>query len=210
MKGLNEDDVHKHRQETGSILGFPGATDISDSITALDLDCDVLIPAALENQITDKNAPRIKARIIVEGANGPTTPAAEEILLKKGVLVIPDVYANAGGVTVSYFEWLKNLSHVRIGRMGKRYEQAAENRMLQVIEAATGRKVAQTVRDMVVRGPDELDFVKSGLEDTMVVAYQRLREIWKSNSKVPDLRSAAFYDAIEKVARSYAELGIFP
>lgn len=209
-KGLHEGEVFKHRQETGSILDFPGATNIPNTLDALELDCDVLIPAALENQITDENAGRIKARIIVEGANGPTTPGAEDILIKNGVLVIPDVYANAGGVTVSYFEWLKNLSHVRIGRMGKRYEQAAELRMLHAIEVATGKRFTETEREVVAQGPDEQDFVNSGLEDTMVVAYQRLRELWKSNSKILDLRTAAFYDAIEKVARSYAELGIFP
>jgi glutamate dehydrogenase (NAD(P)+) len=208
--GLHEGDVVKHRQETGSILNFPGATNITNSKDALELDCDVLIPAALENQITEENAGRIKARLVAEGANGPTTPEAEDILLKQGILVIPDVYANAGGVTVSYFEWLKNLSHVRIGRMGKRYEQASELRMLHAIEVATGKRFTETEREVVVRGPDELDFVNSGLEDTMVVAYQRLREIWKSDSRVPDLRTAAFLDAIEKVARSYAELGIFP
>jgi glutamate dehydrogenase (NAD(P)+) len=208
--GLVEDEVFRHRQQTGSILDFPGATNIADSRDALELDCDVLIPAALENQLTEQNAGRIKARIIVEGANGPTTPGAEEILLKQGVLIVPDVYANAGGVTVSYFEWLKNLSHVRIGRMGKRYEQASELRMLHAIEVATGKRFNETERELVVRGPDELDFVNSGLEDTMVVAYQRLREIWKRDARIPDLRTAAFYDAIEKVALSYAELGIFP
>ncbi len=208
--GLHEGDVFKHRQETGSVLNFPGAANIGSNKDALELDCDVLIPAALENQITEENAGRINARIIVEGANGPTTPGAEEILLKKGVLVIPDVYANAGGVTVSYFEWLKNLSHVRIGRMGKRYEQSSELRMLHAIEVATGKRFTETERELVVRGPDEQDFVNSGLEDTMVVAYQRLRDIWKSDSRIPDLRTAAFFDAIEKVAQSYAELGIFP
>lgn len=208
--GLNEADVFRHRKETGSILNFPGATNILNSKDALELECDALIPAALENQITDENAARIKARIIVEGANGPTTPEAEDILIKKGVLVVPDVYANAGGVTVSYFEWLKNLSHVRIGRMGKRYEQSSELRMLHAIEVATGKKFTETEREVVVRGPDEQDFVNSGLEDTMVIAYQRLREIWKGDSRMADLRTAAFFDAIEKVARSYAELGIFP
>lgn len=208
--GLNEADVFRHRKETGSILNFPGATNILNSKDALELECDALIPAALENQITDENAARIKARIIVEGANGPTTPEAEDILIKKGVLVVPDVYANAGGVTVSYFEWLKNLSHVRIGRMGKRYEQSSELRMLHAIEVATGKKFTETEREVVVRGPDEQDFVNSGLEDTMVIAYQRLREIWKGDSRIADLRTAAFFDAIEKVARSYAELGIFP
>jgi glutamate dehydrogenase (NAD(P)+) len=208
--GLNESDVSSYRKETGSILNFPGSTNIANTRDALELDCDVLIPAALENQITRENADRIKAKVIVEGANGPTTPEAEEILRKKGILIVPDIYANAGGVTVSYFEWLKNLSHVRIGRMGKRYEQASELRMMRMIEVLTGKTFTEEQLVEAAKGPDELDFVNSGLEDTMVVSYQRLREIWKSHKQIPDLRTAAFYDAIEKVARAYAELGIFP
>ncbi len=208
--GLNEDAVIKHRQETGSILNFPGATNIPNTGDALELDCDVLIPAALENQITEANAGRIKARIVVEGANGPTTPGAEAILHEKGVMVIPDIYANAGGVTVSYFEWLKNLSHVRIGRIGKRYEEAQERRMLHLIEVMTSKKLTDEQLAQVAKGPDELDFVRSGLEDTMVVAYQQMREVWKRNPQIPDLRTAAFYIAIEKVAQDYLELGIFP
>jgi glutamate dehydrogenase (NAD(P)+) len=208
--GLNESDVSTYRKETGSILNFPGSTNIANTRDALELDCDVLIPAALENQITRENADRIRAKVIVEGANGPTTPEAEEILRKKGILIVPDIYANAGGVTVSYFEWLKNLSHVRIGRMGKRYEQASELRMMRMIEVLTGKTFTEEQLVEAAKGPDELDFVNSGLEDTMVVSYQRLREIWKSHKQIPDLRTAAFYEAIEKVARAYAELGIFP
>jgi glutamate dehydrogenase (NAD(P)+) len=208
--GLNEEEVFQHRKATGSILNFPGATNITNSIEALELDCDVLIPAALENQITAENAPRIKARIIVEGANGPTTPEAEEILLGKGVLIVPDVYANAGGVTVSYFEWLKNLSHVRIGRMGKRYEESQERQMLQAIELLTGKKLTDAQRAQIIKGPDELDFVRSGLEETMVVAYQQIRETKLRNPGMRDLRTAAFYGALEKIARAYWELGIFP
>lgn len=208
--GLNEEEVFQHRKATGSILNFPGATNITNSIEALELDCDVLIPAALENQLTAENAPRIKARIIVEGANGPTTPEAEEILLSQGVLIVPDVYANAGGVTVSYFEWLKNLSHVRIGRMGKRYEESQERQMLQAIELLTGKKLTDAQRAQIVKGPDELDFVRSGLEETMVVAYQQIRETKLRNPGMADLRTAAFYGALEKIARAYWELGIFP
>jgi glutamate dehydrogenase (NAD(P)+) len=208
--GLNEEDVFQHRKATGSILDFPDATNLTNSLAALELECDVLIPAALENQLTAANAPRVKARIIVEGANGPTTPEAEEILLAKGVLIVPDVYANAGGVTVSYFEWLKNLSHVRIGRIGKRYEESQERRMLHAIEVLTGQKLTDEQRAQVVKGPDELDFVRSGLEETMVVAYQQIRETKQRNPGMHDLRTAAFYGALEKIAQVYLELGIFP
>ena len=149
-KGLNEDDVFNFRKRTGSLLGFPGAADLLRSADALELDCDVLVPAALENVLTGENAPRVKAKIILEGANGPTTPEADAIFKEKGVLVIPDVYANAGGVTVSYFEWLKNLSHVRLGRLDRRREAATEMRLLQAIEVATGQEL-QRRRAPVVR-----------------------------------------------------------
>jgi len=209
LNGLNEDDVFQFRKETGSLLNFPGAVNIASNKEALELDCDILVPAALENQITEANAARIKAKIILEGANGPTTEEGEEVLREKGVLVIPDVYANAGGVTVSYFEWLKNLSHVRFGRMGKRYEQATNATLLRAIEATTGHQFTDVERTFIARGPEEHDLVNSGLEETMVGAYNEILEIRRKRN-VPTLRAAAFIDAIDKVARSYMELGIFP
>jgi len=209
-KGLNEDDVVNHRKKTGSILNFAGATNIEDSAAALELECDVLLPAALESVFTAKNAPRIKAKIILEGANGPTTPEADPIFRQKGMLVIPDIYCNAGGVTVSYFEWLKNLSHVRFGRMQKRHEQANELAMLKAIEAATGRKFTDAELKAVAKGPDEQDLVNSGLEETMIAAFNELLTIQRQTKGIPDLRIAAFVGAIHKVARSYMELGIFP
>lgn len=208
--GLNEEEVFQHRKATGSILDFPGAKNLSGTNEALELDCDVLIPAALENQLTTFNAARLRARIILEGANGPTTPEAEEILLAKGVLIIPDVYANAGGVTVSYFEWLKNLSHVRFGRMGKRYEEGEDRRLLQAIELATGHRFSDAERASLIHGADELDLVNSGLEETMAVAYQEILDTRRRVNGITDLRTAAFYNALEKIARSYFELGIFP
>lgn len=209
-KGLNEELVFQHRKETGSILNFPGATNIPSKLDALELDCDVLLPAALEAQLNEGNAPRIRAKIVLEGANGPTTPQGEAILLEKGVLIIPDMYANAGGVTVSYFEWLKNLSHVRFGRMEKRYEEGAERRMLRAIEAATGKQLSESDRATIVRGADELDLVNSGLEETMVVAYHQILETKRKHPGINSLRTAAFLNAIEKVALLYLELGIFP
>ena len=209
-KGLNEVDVFEHRRRTGSILDFAGAINIADTAAALEMDCDVLIPAALEGVFTAANAPRIKAKIILEGANGPTTPPADPIFRAKGTLVIPDIYANAGGVTVSYFEWVKNLSHVRFGRMSKRHEMANELSMLRTIEAATGKTFTDAERTQLAQGPDEEDLVNSGLEETMISAYQGLIETKESHPGVPDLRIAAFLNAIHKVARSYMELGIFP
>jgi glutamate dehydrogenase (NAD(P)+) len=177
---------------------------------ALELPCDILIPAALENQITAQNAPRIKARVLLEGANGPTTPDGEAVLNARGVLVIPDIYANAGGVTVSYFEWLKNLAHIRLGRMERRYEQAAGRRMLRAIEALTGKEFTEQQRSDIVPGLDELTLVNSGLEETMVAAYHELADMRRRDPRIPDLRTAAFVNAITKVSRAYFELGIFP
>jgi len=209
-KGLNEDEVFNHRKQTGSILNFPGATNLANSAAALELECDVLVPAALESVFTKDNAPRIKAKIILEGANGPTTPEADQIFRQKGMLVIPDMYCNAGGVTVSYFEWLKNLSHVRFGRMQKRHEQANELAMMKAIESATGRKFSDAEMKAVAKGPDEQDLVNSGLEETMIAAFHELLTTRRQTKGIPDLRVAAFVGAIHKVARSYMELGIFP
>ena len=209
-KGLDVDAVMKHRKESGSLLNFPGATNLNRREDALELDCEILIPAALENQITEENAGRIKAKILAEAANGPTTARAAEILVRRGVLVIPDIYLNAGGVTVSYFEWLKNLSHVRFGRMGKRFEATSFEKLLRVIEENTGRKLSDSERRTVARGADEIDLVNSGLEESMAVAYGQIREVWKADSRIPSLRTAAFIGAINKIATCYAELGIFP
>jgi glutamate dehydrogenase (NAD(P)+) len=209
-KGLDIEAVMKHRKETGSLLNFPGASNLGGREEALELECDILIPAALENQITEENAPRVKAKILAEAANGPTSAGAEEILLSKGVMVIPDIYLNAGGVTASYFEWLKNLSHVRFGRMGKRFDQTTFENMLRVVETATGKKLSDEEIKRIARGADEIDLVNSGLEETMAVAYHQIHEIWRADSKITGLRTAAFISAINKIATSYAELGIFP
>jgi len=209
-EGLNEEAVFQHRKATGSILNFPGATNIEKSSDALELECDILIPAALENVIDANNAPRIKAKIIGEAANGPLTPEADDIFAKKGVLVIPDMYLNAGGVTVSYFEWLKNLSHVRYGRLEKRFTENANIHILKQIEDLTGKKVTEAEKSIIAHGPDEIDLVHSGLEETMITATREIMDIWKANPSIPDMRTAAYVCAIDKVGTSYAELGIFP
>lgn len=208
--GLNVEAVFQHRKATGSILKFPGATDILKSSDALELECDILIPAALENVINQENADRIKAKIIGEAANGPLTPEADEVFIKKGVLVVPDMYLNAGGVTVSYFEWLKNLSHVRYGRMEKRFTENQNRQMLEQMETVTGKKVSDKDRDEIIQGPDEVDLVRSGLEETMIAATREVMDCWKANPAIPDMRTASYVVAINKVGTSYAELGIFP
>jgi len=208
--GLNEEAVFQHRKATGSILNFPGATNIEKSADALEMECDILIPAALENVIDGNNAPRIKAKIIGEAANGPLTPEADDIFAKRGILVIPDMYLNAGGVTVSYFEWLKNLSHVRYGRLEKRFTENANLHIVKQIEDLTGKKVTQSEKEIIAHGPDEIDLVHSGLEETMITATREIMEIWNANPSIPDMRTAAYVCAINKVGTSYAELGIFP
>ncbi|RSK49312.1 Glu/Leu/Phe/Val family dehydrogenase [Hymenobacter rigui] len=208
--GLDVEALFQHRQQTGSVLGFAGAEDVAESLDLLERECDVLIPAALENQIHEGNADRIKAKIIAEGANGPTTQAAEQILLAKGVIILPDLYLNAGGVTVSYFEWLKNLSNVRFGRMGKRAEEGAMRRLVETIERTTGKTISPQERQLIVHGADEIDLVHSGLEDTMITAYQSIRKVMDDVEGITDLRTAAFYSAIEKIGVSYQSLGIFP
>ena len=209
-QGLNEEEVRQHREATGSILQFPGATDVGVSADVLRLDCDVLIPAALENQVTEVNASDIRAKIVLEGANGPTTPGAEQILRDRGVLVVPDIYANAGGVTVSYFEWLKNLSHVQFGRLERRLRAATAGRFAQVLERTAAGRFSESDRDALMDNVDELAIVNSGLEDTMVRAYQEIRETKRRYPGMKHLRTAALVNAIDKIARAYVERGIFP
>ena len=208
--GLNEEEVFAHRKQTGSILNFPGAKNLILTTDALEMECDILIPAALENVINAENAPRVKAKIIGEGANGPCTPEADEIFTQKGIICVPDMYLNAGGVTVSYFEWLKNLSHVRYGRMEKRFTENLNAHIVRQIEELTGKTVNDIDRRFIMHGAEEVDLVHSGLEETMITATREIMAIWLSNPEIPDMRTAAYVNAINKVATSYAELGIFP
>jgi glutamate dehydrogenase (NAD(P)+) len=208
--GLDVEAVVEHRRKSGSILGFAGGKDFTKNTDALEMECDILIPAALEAVITGENAPRVKAKIIGEAANGPLTPEADEEFIRRGVLVVPDMYLNAGGVTVSYFEWLKNLSHVRYGRMEKRFTENLNTKILGQIEELTGKDVNKKDRELIMHGPEEVDLVRSGLEETMIAATREIMEVWQSNDKIPDMRTAAYVVAINKVGTSYAELGIFP
>jgi len=209
-QGLNIANLTRHRAQHKSLLNFRGARNLSRPEELLELDCDVLVPAALENQITMANAKRIRARVVAEAANGPTTPMAEEILGKRGVLIIPDIYLNAGGVTVSYFEWGKNLSHMRYGRMQKRLEEIQTRTLLQSTEELIHRSFPAQVLQRLAKGPDEIDIVNSGLEGTMISAYREIRETLRRSRKIDNLRTAAYAVAIKKIARAYVELGVFP
>ncbi len=209
-KGLDVDDVQLHRRNSGTILDFPGAKNFDKSGDALEYECDILIPAALERQITAENAPKLKTKIIAEAANGPVTAEAEDILNERKIMILPDAYLNAGGVTVSYFEWLKNLSHVRFGRMSKRFDESTHEAMLDAVEKIAGRSLDAAERKVVVHGADEIDLVNSGLEETMFNAYDSVRETMLENGGIKDLRTAAFVTAINKIAVDYMQLGIFP
>jgi len=204
--GLDIEAVHHHRLENGGVKGFPGSDHVEDGHSVLEKECDILLPAALESQITNENADRIKTNLIAEAANGPVTYGADRILREKGVVIIPDAYLNAGGVTVSYFEWIKNLSHIRFGRMERRYEEAQSRGLVTAIEEATGKTLNDITKDKLIAGPDEIDLVRSGLDDTMRGAYNRIRDIYLKRDKVVDLRTAAFVLAIEQIAESYKSM----
>jgi glutamate dehydrogenase (NAD(P)+) len=209
-KGIDLERLMAHKRERGTVLDFPGATNLPSAPAALELDCDLLLPAALENQITATNAPLVKAKIVGEAANGPTTDDADQLLRARGVLVVPDIYLNAGGVTVSYFEWLKNLQHVSFGRMEKRFDQGAYRRLLTAVEASTGKQFSASELDVLARGADEIDLVNSGLEESMSVAFQQIRRVEERLKGRVDMRTAAMVLAIEKIVVAYKELGLFP
>lgn len=208
--GIDVEQLLAYRKEHGTIVGYPGSTHIGGPLAALELECDILVPAALENQITTENADRIKAKIIAEAANGPVTADADAILRKKGVMILPDFYINAGGVTVSYFEWLKNLSHHRFGRLENRFQHNAFGRLLDKVVELTGREVSERDREILTRGGNEVELVNSGLEDTMITAYQQMRETMKQHPEIPDIRTAAFVCSLKKIASDYISMGIFP
>ena len=207
--GLDVEAVLLHRSDHGSFRGFPGARFLANPDLILEEPCDVLIPSALEHQITMQNAPRIDAKVIVEAANGPVTPDADAWLRDAGRVVLPDIYANAGGVVVSYFEWIKNLSHVSFERMTRRYQQIAHSRLVDVITRLTGKALPPEEAALLLQAPNEIDFVRTALENTMTISYERLRDMWKRGT-VPDLRTAAYLTAIESVANAYRMDGIYP
>ncbi len=206
--GLNVDDVREYITENRGVKGFPGARYEEDGRACLALDCDILIPAALEGQITESNAPDIQARLIVEAANGPVTYEADKILNERGVVILPDAYVNAGGVTVSYFEWIKNLSHIRFGRMERRLDEQRFSMMVDAIEDATGAVIPPAKRQKLVVATDEMALVRSGLDDTMRLAYQEMREVYNEIDTVDNFRTAAFLVSLRKIAQTYLDMGV--
>ena len=212
-RGLAVDEVREHMVEHGGLKNFPGAEYVEDGARVLEAECDILVPAALEGVIHLGNAAAIRAPLIIEAANGPITFGADEILREKGCVVIPDMYANAGGVTVSYFEWVKNLSHIRFGRMERRAEEARHRELVEEMErlsadTGTGWTLSPDFKARYLKGAGELELVRSGLDDTMRGAYQSMREAWHVREEVDDLRTAAFLVSIGRVADSYRTKGL--
>jgi glutamate dehydrogenase (NAD(P)+) len=212
-KGLDVEAVAQWIRAQGTIKGCPEGTFTAEGPAALEGACDILIPAAMEGVINLSNAERIKAPLIIEAANGPITFGADEILRKKGCVIIPDMYANAGGVTVSYFEWVKNLSHIRFGRMQRRAEEARHILLVDELERLSGDKglgwtMSPDFKEKYLRGAGELELVRSGLDDTMRAAYQAMREIWHGRNDVHDLRVAAYIVSISRVAATYQSKGL--
>jgi glutamate dehydrogenase (NAD(P)+) len=212
-RGLDVEAVRNWIGKHGGVDGYPTGKYIKDGAKALELACDILVPAAMEGVINISNAADIKAPLIIEAANGPVTAGADEILRDKGCVIIPDMFANAGGVTVSYFEWVKNLSHIRFGRMGRRQEESRHQLIVDELEQLSADKdlgwtLTPGFKQKYLRGAGELELVRSGLDDTMRAAYQSMREVWHGREDVKDLRTAAFLVSIGKVAASYRALGL--
>ena len=208
-EGLNVEEVYQHIIQHHGIRNFPGGTYEENGKAMLEKECDILIPAAMEAQITLENAERIQARLIVEAANGPVTYGADEVLNKRGVIIIPDAFANAGGVIVSYFEWIRNISHIRFGRMQRRHDEVRGNQMAVFLEEMTGTSISEEMRNRIARGADEVDLVRSGLDDSMRMGYQEISETLRENEAIHDLRTAAYVVSIRKIARSYLDVGLF-
>ena len=212
-KGMNVDEVYAHKLETGSVKGCKEGKFVKDGALVLENECDILIPAAIEGVINMSNAKNIKAPLIIEAANGPVTAEADDVLRSKGCVIIPDMYANAGGVTVSYFEWVKNLSHIRFGRMRRKQEESRQrlliNELIRIMgEMNSKAKLTEDFINNYLRGAGEIELVRSGLDDTMCTAYQSMREVWHAREDVEDLRVAAYLVAIERIAKSYQTKGL--
>ncbi|RYH08411.1 Glu/Leu/Phe/Val dehydrogenase [Tropicimonas sp. IMCC6043] len=212
-RGIDVQAVRSWIETHGGVAGYPHATYVAEGAAVLEKECDILIPAALEGVITLQNADRIRANLIIEAANGPITAGADDVLRNKGVVIIPDLYANAGGVTVSYFEWVKNLSQIRLGRMQRRQEEARHALLVQELERldrylGDAWSMTPSFKERYLKGADELELVRSGLDDTMRTAYQKMREVWHGRSNVPDLRVAGYIVAVERVAMSYRDKGL--
>jgi glutamate dehydrogenase (NAD(P)+) len=207
-EGIHVDEAYYHRCSDGGLKGFAGGEFIEDGASVLEMECDILIPAAIEGAITESNAPNIRAKLIAEAANGPITYEADRILRNRGITILPDAYVNAGGVVVSYFEWIRNLSHMRFGRIERRLDEARGRNMIRALEETSGRQVPAWISNSLSHGADELDLVRSGLDDSMRQAMQEIIDVRSRKPEIEDYRTAAYVIALQKLARSYVDLGV--
>ncbi|MCU7937210.1 MAG: Glu/Leu/Phe/Val dehydrogenase [Candidatus Thiodiazotropha sp. (ex Dulcina madagascariensis)] len=207
-QGIHVEEAYYHRYSHGGLKGFAGGEFIEDGASVLEYECDILIPAAIEGAISENNAPNIRAKLIAEAANGPVTFEADRILRSRGITILPDAYVNAGGVVVSYFEWIRNLSHMRFGRIERRLDEARGRHVVAALEQTTGKKVPDWINASLSRGADELDLVRSGLDDSMRQAMQEIIDIRSRKPEIEDYRTAAYIIALQKLARSYIDIGV--
>ena len=207
-KGLDVNDVLNYIKENGGVKNFPNSSFTENGQEMLEKECDILIPAAIEGVINSSNAARIKAPLIAEAANGPVTFEADSILRKKGKVILPDAFLNAGGVTVSYFEWIKNLARIRFGRLERRHEEMKGKLIVETLETMLKAKVPNDLKNKLIEGADELDLVRSGLDDSMRDAYKNIRETYYSMNNVDDFRTASYVVAIKTIAKGYESMNL--
>ena len=207
-KGLDVNDVLNYIKENGGVKNFPNSSFTESGQEILEKECDILIPAAIEGVINSNNAARIKAPLIAEAANGPVTFEADSILRKKGIVILPDAFLNAGGVTVSYFEWIKNLARIRFGRLERRHEEMKGKLIVETLETMLNAKVPNDLKNKLIEGADELDLVRSGLDDSMRDAYKNIRETYYSMNNVDDFRTASYVVAIKTIAKGYESMNL--
>jgi|TARA_B100000315_G_scaffold255309_1_gene298368 glutamate dehydrogenase (NAD(P)+) len=207
-QGIDINKLSKYYLKNKKIDHFKGAKFIKKSSNVLLLDCDILIPAATESVISLDNVNKVKAKLIVEAANGPVTYRADKILNKRGIHVLPDIFVNAGGVIVSYYEWVKNLSHIRFGRLQRRFDEQKMQDVIELIEKTTNKSIPPSLYKKITSGATEKDLAYSGLEDTMRESFQEIL-VEKNKNKNLNFRTAAYAVALKKLRKFHDKIGLY-